>query len=150
MQQSSPKTRWKILYGKRYWQPKLYRRIVQKWEFLSILDMWEKLFLNFKLIPAGLHSIVLYGSEPTTEATPTVAAADLTLCIGLGLAFVIFTAVLCVIVKLLRRKNENYPSYGLSSGGKMTFFYLFLVERSDKVHFFDVDVIKITSKPFYQ
>jgi hypothetical protein len=63
----------------------------------------------------------LYGTEPTTEATPTVAAADLTLFIGLGLAFVIFTVVVCVIFKLLRRKNEHYPNYGLTPGGKTVF-----------------------------
>jgi hypothetical protein len=66
----------------------------------------------------GLHSIVLYGTEPVTEATPTVAAADLTLCIGLGFAFIIFLAVIFVIIKLLRRKGGPYPSYGLTPEGK--------------------------------
>jgi len=66
----------------------------------------------------GLHSIVLYGTEPVTEATPAVAAADLTLCIGLGFAFIIFLAVIFVIIKLLRRKGGPYPSYGLTAEGK--------------------------------
>ena len=66
----------------------------------------------------GLHSIVLYGTEPVTEATPAVAAADLTLCIGLGFAFIIFLAVIFVIIKLLRRKGGPYPSYGLTPEGK--------------------------------
>jgi hypothetical protein len=65
----------------------------------------------------GLHSIVIYGTEPVTEATPAVAAADLTLCIGLGMAFIIFMAVVLVIIKLLRKKGP-YPSYGMTPGGK--------------------------------
>ena len=69
----------------------------------------------------GLHSIVIYGTEPVTEATPTVATADLTLCIGLGLAFVIFLVVIFVIIKILRRKGGPYPNYGLGPEGKILF-----------------------------
>ena len=67
----------------------------------------------------GLHSIVIYGTEPITEATPTVAAADLTLCIGLGLAFIIFMAVIFVIIKILRRKGGPYPGYGITPAGRL-------------------------------
>ena len=67
----------------------------------------------------GLHSIVLYGTEPVTEATPAVAAADLTLCIGLGLAFIIFLGVIFVIIKLLRRKGGPYPGYGHTPQGNI-------------------------------
>jgi hypothetical protein len=61
-----------------------------------------------------------------TEATPTVAAADLTLCIGLGLAFIIFLAVVFVIIKILRRKGGPYPGYGLTPEGIFDFFFQFL------------------------
>jgi hypothetical protein len=60
-----------------------------------------------------------------TEATPTVAAADLTLCIGLGLAFIIFLAVVFVIIKILRRKGGPYPGYGLTPEGIFDFFLNF-------------------------
>jgi hypothetical protein len=80
-------------------------------------------------VSVGLHSIVLYGTEPVTEATPTVAAADLTLIIGLGLAFIIFLAVIFVIIKLLRRKGGPYPNYGLTPEGKHFSFNLFQSEK---------------------
>jgi hypothetical protein len=71
------------------------------------------------LLSAGLHSIVLYGTETAPEETPTpeVATTDLTLVIGLVVAFVIFLVVICVIVKLLKRKSGPHPGYSLTPTG---------------------------------
>ena len=68
---------------------------------------------------AGLHSIVLYGTDAPSEETPSpeVATADLTLCIGLVVAFVIFLIVIGVIVKLLKKKSGPHPGYSLTPAG---------------------------------
>ena len=48
-----------------------------------------------------------------------VPTTDLTLCIGLVVAFIIFLAVVLVIVKLLKKKgNQNNSGYTLSPSGE--------------------------------
>ena len=79
-------------------------------------------FINYLayFIAAGLHSIVLYGTEaPAEEASPSsVATTDLTLCIGLIVAFIIFLVVVICIVKTLRNKSiPHHPGYTLTSSG---------------------------------
>ena len=63
---------------------------------------------------------MLYGTETPTEKNPpssTVATTDLTLYIGLILAFIIFLIVVICIVKMLRNKNmAHHPGYTLTSG----------------------------------
>ena len=53
-----------------------------------------------------------------------VPTTDLTLCIGLVVAFIIFLAVVLVIVKLLKKKgSQNNSGYTLSpSGGFISLF----------------------------
>ena len=84
------------------------------------------------LCKPGLHSIVLWGTpspgqqSPETQTTPGtanggnggIAATDLTLCIGLIVAFVIFLAVVLVIIKILRRKGG--PHHASHSGYTLT------------------------------
>ena len=69
-------------------------------------------------VAAGLHSIVLYGTEPPMEApSSSLGATDLTLCIGLVVAFIIFLAVVLIIVKILRKKNIPHSGYTLTAAG---------------------------------
>jgi hypothetical protein len=75
---------------------------------------------------------VLYGNEasPADESPrPDVASTDLTLVIGLVVAFAIFVAVVVVIVKILKRKTEPHPGYSLTQTGDLTstFFFLFFL-----------------------
>jgi hypothetical protein len=63
---------------------------------------------------AGLNSIVLYGTEvvSTTPASPLPSAngpssSDLTLIIGLVLAFLVFVTVVIVIIRMLKRKGDG-------------------------------------------
>ena len=60
-----------------------------------------------------------------------VPTTDLTLCIGLVVAFIIFLAVVLVIVKLLKKKgsgNQNHSGYTLTPPGIKTLksFHQFL------------------------
>ncbi len=61
-----------------------------------------------------MNSIVLYGTEsvtprahPTTPQSSPATATDLTLCIALLVAFVIFITVLAVMFRLLRKKSSD-------------------------------------------
>ena len=85
------------------------------------------------LCKPGLHSIVLWGTpspgeqSPGSQTTPGtsnggssgLAPTDLTLCIGLIVAFVIFLAVVLVIIKILRRKggphHQGHSGYTLTA-----------------------------------
>ena len=73
------------------------------------------------IFAAGLHSIVLYGTELTTDTpvspSSSVASTDLTLFIGLIVAFIIFLIVVICMVKILRKKNLPHPNYSLTPGG---------------------------------
>lgn len=87
------------------------------------MNRQDKLISDFHLFAAGLHSIVLYGTEAPSENSPPsiVATSDLTLYIGLVVAFIIFLVVVICIVKTLRNKNiPNHPGYTrtTTSGGK--------------------------------
>ena len=67
---------------------------------------------------AELNTITMYGTEPPMEApSSSLAATDLTLCIGLVVAFVIFLAVVLIIVKILRKKNIPHSGYTLTAAG---------------------------------
>ena len=81
------------------------------------------------LCKPGLHSIVLWGTpSPGQQPSPTpgsnnggnggIAPTDLTLCIGLIVAFIIFLAVVLVIIKILRRKGG--PHHHGHSGYTLT------------------------------
>ena len=70
---------------------------------------------------APVQGTLLPVVDLSTNDGATVATADLTLCIGLGLAFVIFLVVIFVIIKILRRKGGPYPNYGLGPEGKILF-----------------------------
>ena len=72
------------------------------------------------LCKPGMHSIVLWGTpspgqQPSGSQKPGtsnggnsgIAPTDLTLCIGLIVAFIIFLAVVLVIIKILRRKGQT-------------------------------------------
>ena len=66
----------------------------------------------------GLNTITMYGTESPMEASSSsLAATDLTLCIGLVVAFVIFLAVVLIIVKILRKKNIPHSGYTLTAAG---------------------------------
>ena len=75
---------------------------------------------------AGLNSIVLYGTETVTHRPPThpprspsggASTTDLTLCIGLIVAFLVFVTVVLVIIRLLRRKSDHHLGLGGHHGG---------------------------------
>ncbi len=71
---------------------------------------------------------MLYGTDAPSEETPSpdVATADLTLCIGLVVAFVIFLIVIGVIVKLLKRKSGPRPGYSLTPAGTVLNFVIII------------------------
>ena len=91
------------------------------------------------LCKPGLHSIVLWGTPSpdqqsprakpptgTTNGTSTgLTPTDLKLCIGLIVAFVVFLAVVLIIIKILRRKgvphhpgHSGYTLTAASPGGE--------------------------------
>ena len=88
-------------------------------QLLFNLNLCSKYYSIHIYFAAGLHSIVLYGTDAPSEETPSpeVATADLTLCIGLVVAFVIFLIVIGVIVKLLKKKSGPHPGYSLTPAG---------------------------------
>ena len=51
-----------------------------------------------------------------------VATSDLTLYIGLAVAFLIFVLVVFIIVRLLKRKRSPHTGYSLASAGNYLFF----------------------------
>ena len=76
----------------------------------------DKLIVDFyHNFAAGLHSIVLYGTEPERDApaspSSSVASTDLTLFIGLIVAFIIFLVVVICMIKILRNKSVQHPNY---------------------------------------
>ena len=99
------------------------------WQYTNTLD---KLIVDFyHHFAAGLHSIVLYGTEPERDApaspSSSVASTDLTLFIGLIVAFIIFLVVVICMIKILRNKSVSHPTYNLASnpgtGGKIFFSF---------------------------
>ena len=102
------------------------------WQYTNTLD---KLIVDFyHHFAAGLHSIVLYGTEQERDApakpSSSVASTDLTLFIGLIVAFIIFLVVVICMIKILRNKSVPHPTYNLTSnpgtGGKNFFRFLFI------------------------
>ena len=66
--------------------------------------------------------MVFYGSDDSEQETYSgVATTDLTLCIGLVVAFIIFLAVVLIIIKLLKKKShrQNNSGYTLTSAGEV-------------------------------
>ena len=103
------------------------------WQYTNTLD---KLIVDFyHHFAAGLHSIVLYGTEPERDApaspSSSVASTDLTLFIGLIVAFIIFLVVVICMIKILRNKSVAHPTYNLTTnpgtgGKKIISFFHFL------------------------
>ena len=100
------------------------------WQYTNTLD---KLIVDFyHHFAAGLHSIVLYGTEPERDApaspSSSVASTDLTLFIGLIVAFIIFLVVVICMIKILRNKSVSHPTYNLTTnpgtGGKKICLFL--------------------------
>ena len=64
---------------------------------------------------------MLYGTEPATDApasnSSSVSSTDLTLFIGLIVAFIIFLIVVICMIKILRNKNVPHPNYSLTPAG---------------------------------
>ena len=52
------------------------------------------------------------------QDTATIATSDLTLYIGLAVAFLIFVLVVFIIVRLLQRKRNPHPSYSYTPAGE--------------------------------
>ena len=97
------------------------------------MNTLDKLIVDFyHHFAAGLHSIVLYGTEPERDApaspSSSVASTDLTLFIGLIVAFIIFLVVVICMIKILRNKSVPHPTYNLASnpgtGGKKIRLFL--------------------------
>ena len=76
----------------------------------------------------GLNSIVLYGSEVSTPASPLPppasggggggpSSSDLTLIVGLVVAFVVFVSVVVVIARTLKRKGVGVGRVRAGDGG---------------------------------
>ena len=66
--------------------------------------------------------IVVYrdGEKPPAEQSPSLRTSDLTLYIGLAVAFLVFVLVVFIIVRLLRRKGAPREGYTLTPAGKQT------------------------------
>ena len=84
-------------------------------------DLLLKLTIDF-YFAAGLHSIVLYGTEPPTEVSDNASGVpvDVSLWIGLLVALVVFILAFLFIVKMMLRK-KRLPASGYTlttSGGK--------------------------------
>ena len=75
---------------------------------------------------------MLYGTEPERDApaspSSSVASTDLTLFIGLIVAFIIFLVVVICMIKILRNKSVAHPTYNLTTnpgtGGKKICLFL--------------------------
>ena len=56
-------------------------------------------------------------TDPNDQDT-AIATSDLTLYIGLAVAFLIFVLVVFIIVRLLQRKRNPHPSYSYTPAGE--------------------------------
>ena len=88
------------------------------------------MFLSFPSAD-GLNTMVFYGSNDVVGSNRSgqslgsgggggVPTTDLTLCIGLVVAFIIFLAVVLVIIKLLKKKgtgSQSHSGYTLTPPG---------------------------------
>ena len=90
------------------------------------------MFLSFHSAD-GLNTMVFYGSNDVVGSNRSgqslgsgggvgggVPTTDLTLCIGLVVAFIIFLAVVLVIIKLLKKKgtgSQSHSGYTLTPPG---------------------------------
>lgn len=75
--------------------------------------MCKPAFIAGKKLP-----IVEYGVESPTEPAPsTIRTSDLTLYIGLAVAFLVFVLVVFIIVRILRRKGSPHEGYTLTPAG---------------------------------
>ena len=62
--------------------------------------------------------VVVYDKEAPTKPTQGgIATSDLTLYIGLAVAFLIFVLVVFIIVRLLQRKRSPHTGYSLTPAG---------------------------------
>ena len=88
----------------------------------NIWITFDKLTIDF-YFAAGLHSIVLYGTEPPTEVSDNSGVpVDVSLWIGLLVALVVFIVAFLIIVKMmLRKKRLPASGYTLTTGGGMYF-----------------------------
>ena len=93
----------------------------------------------FLFVAAGLNSIVLYGTETVTHRSPThpprapsggASTTDLTLCVGLIVAFLVFVTVVLVIIRLLRRKSDHHLGGHHGGSGEIQFRRLLPTARS--------------------
>ena len=84
----------------------------------NIWITFDKLTIDF-YFAAGLHSIVLYGTEPPTEVSDNSGVpVDVSLWIGLLVALVVFIVAFLIIVKMMLRKKRLPPAgYTLTTGG---------------------------------
>ena len=87
----------------------------------KLFDLLLKLTIDF-YFAAGLHSIVLYGTEPPTEVSDNASGVpvDVSLWIGLLVALVVFILAFLFIVKMmLRKKRLPASGYTLTTSGGM-------------------------------
>jgi len=62
--------------------------------------------------------VVVYDQKaPTSPKQGGIATSDLTLYIGLAVAFLVFVLVVFIIVRLLQRKRSPHPGYSLTPAG---------------------------------
>ena len=59
------------------------------------------------------------GSKEEEAGQGQIATSDLTLYIGLAVAFLVFVLVVFIIVRLLKRKRSPHTGYSLTSAGKL-------------------------------
>ena len=57
-----------------------------------------------------------------------LATSDLTLYIGLAVAFLIFVLVVFIIIRLLKRKRSPHAGYSLTSAGKLKLNQYVIIE----------------------
>ena len=57
--------------------------------------------------------------EEETAGQGQIATSDLTLYIGLAVAFLVFVLVVFIIVRLLKRKRSPHAGYSLTSAGEL-------------------------------
>ena len=67
-----------------------------------------------------LPVLVKYHDQDPASPGDQLATSDLTLYIGLAVAFLVFVLVVFIIVRLLQRKRSPHTGYSLTSTGNLS------------------------------
>ena len=87
---------------------------------LSLVDFAVRFRFNtliIVIIITELPVLLQYPDNEGSDQNSQLPTSDLTLYIGLAVAFLVFVLVIFIIIRLLRRKRSPHTGYSLTSTG---------------------------------